>query len=1121
MAIGKSDYMKKICSRIETEKFPVNVIGLQKSQKVHFATFLKQKFDCQSIFITYSQSQAKKIYDDMKFFFRDVYYYPSKKFASYVADVKSVDVCSKRLDALEALSNNKKCAVVLSAESLFDRLSEPNFFRDSVINLSVGDIFSIEVLSERLIFLGYQRANIVESAGQFSVHGGILDLCSNKYAVRIEFFDNEIDSIRFFDLETQRSQVKTNFIQITPMCELIFSKEKLQQLSEKLAQEGKVVDIKNVDMYADFFCDVQTGLFDYFSEDALIFFDEPAKIIEGAKNFYEDFQLSVREQIKLGNMFENQSNIILNLDTVISKIRRCRAITFETFRQNCVLSVDDFFEIKAREPQSIKIYSEQFLLQLKEWLDAKKMVVVLLSHERFIRRFVNYLADKNIPVKVLRHDDEVCFDKIYIACGQIHSSFEYVDENFIVVAEHFKNNLVTSDRKKKNQDVIRNFLDLKINDRIVHDKHGVGIYKGIEKIVVDGCTKDYLRLEYADAGVLFVNTSQMDLVHKYIGSENVRINKLGGSEWQKNKLRVRNEVKKIAQHLINLYAKRKDAKGFTFSKDNIWQTEFENTFPYDETNDQLSAVNDIKKDMESDAVMDRLICGDVGYGKTEVAMRAAFKAVQDSKQVAYLVPTTILAQQHFNTFLKRFADFPVNIEMLSRFRSQTQQKKIIDKLASGQIDIVIGTHKLLSDNIKFKDLGLVIVDEEQRFGVTHKEKLKQLCANVDALTLSATPIPRTLNMSLSGIRDISLLTEPPHERQPVQTYVLEYNKQIIKKAIEDELARKGQVYYLYNQVKNIMNIASQIKKLVPDANVKFAHGQLSELELENIMEKFVEGQIDVLVCTTIIETGMDIQNVNTIIIHDADKMGLSQLYQLRGRVGRSNKLAYAYLTYKKDKILTQEAEQRLKTIKEFTEFGAGFKIAMKDLEIRGAGNLLGAEQHGNIDAVGYDLYCKLLNEEINKLKSGQDNNEAEQEFETSIELNLNGYIPQEYINDEIQKLDMYKKISFINGKEDYEQLQDELIDRYGDIPNSVQNLLDIALIKSFAQKLCMSSIVQKGKDLIINVDGQSSLSADKLFKIINTDKDLFFSTSPSPVITYKNFLPQKIKNLKEILFELC
>ena len=619
-------------------------------------------------------------------------------------------------------------------------------------------------------------------------------------------------------------------------------------------------------------------------------------------------------------------------------------------------------------------------------------------------------------------------------------------------------------RKKKRHKTysgqkIQDFSELKVGDYVVHENHGLGIYEGIEKIQVDKVTKDYMKISYAGGGALYILATQLDLIQKYAGSDakKPKLNKLGTSQWTKTKSQVKHAVKLVAKDLVELYAARQEADGYMYEPDTVWQKEFEEMFPFEETEDQLQAIEDTKRDMESHKIMDRLVCGDVGYGKTEIAIRAAFKAVQEGKQVVYLVPTTILAQQHYNTFVQRMKDFPVRVDLLCRFKTSAEQKKTVEDLKKGLVDVVIGTHRVLSKDVEYKDLGLLIIDEEQRFGVAHKEKIKKLKENVDVLTLTATPIPRTLHMSLIGIRDMSVLEEAPIDRMPIQTYVMEYNEEMVREAIERELSRDGQVYYVYNRVSDIADVAGRVQQLVPDAVVSYAHGQMNERQLENIMCDFINGDIDVLVSTTIIETGLDISNANTMIIHDADRMGLSQLYQLRGRVGRSNRMAYAFLLYRKDKLLKEVAEKRLAAIREFTDLGSGIKIAMRDLEIRGAGNLLGAEQHGHMEAVGYDLYCKMLGEAVRQEKGELD----EDIFTTTMDLNLDAYIPDSYIPNEYQKLDIYKRIAGIENEEEMDDMLEELIDRFGDIPRKVQQLLNIAGLKALAHSAYVTSVEQK------------------------------------------------------------
>ena len=662
-------------------------------------------------------------------------------------------------------------------------------------------------------------------------------------------------------------------------------------------------------------------------------------------------------------------------------------------------------------------------------------------------------------------------------------------------------------KKKKRKRIyegekIASFTDLNIGDYVVHESHGLGIYRGIEKIEVDKTEKDYIKIEYAGGGNLYILATQLEQIQKYAGAgaKKPKLNKLGGQEWNKTKSRVRGAVKEIAEDLVKLYAVRQNEQGFAFGPDTVWQKEFEEMFPFEETEDQDLAIAATKADMESTKIMDRLICGDVGYGKTEIAIRAAFKAVQDGKQVAFLVPTTILAQQHYNNFVQRMKDFPVNIDLLCRFRSSAEQKKTIEKLKKGQVDIIIGTHRLLSKDVVYKDLGLLIIDEEQRFGVAHKEKIKQLKTNIDVLTLTATPIPRTLHMSLIGIRDMSVLEEPPMDRVPIQTYVMEYNEELVREAISRELARGGQAYFVYNRVREIADVATKIAELVPEANVAYAHGQMKETELENIMYRFINGEIDVLVSTTIIETGLDISNVNTMIIHDADNMGLSQLYQLRGRVGRSNRTAYAFLMYKRDKMLKEVAEKRLAAIKEYTELGSGFKIAMRDLEIRGAGSLLGERQHGHMEAVGYDLYCKMLNEAVKEAKGIA----VEESFDTSIDIVIDAYIPMGYIPNELQKLDIYKRIADIETQEETEEMTEELIDRFGDPPKSVENLLYIAKIKSMAHRLYFTEVAQKGESVRFTLYEKARIDVAKIPELVAAygQKVTFTADPKNPYFTY-------------------
>ena len=750
------------------------------------------------------------------------------------------------------------------------------------------------------------------------------------------------------------------------------------------------------------------------------------------------------------------------------------------------LNIKDRIAIESR---TVNPYNNSFELLVKDLKRYKKngyRMILLSSSRTRAKRLAEDLMNEELPAFYSEDFDRVLSPgEIMTGYGKVKKGYEYPAVKFVVISE---SDIFGSEKKKKKRhrmyegEKIASFTDLNIGDYVVHENHGLGIYRGIEKIEVDKTVKDYIKIEYAGGGNLYILATQLELIQKYAGADakKPKLNKLGGQEWNKTKTKVRGAVKEIAGDLVRLYAVRQSERGFAYGPDTVWQREFEEMFPFEETEDQDLAIEATKKDMESTKIMDRLICGDVGYGKTEIAIRAAFKAVQDGKQVAFLVPTTILAQQHYNNFVQRMKDFPVNIDLLCRFRSAGEQKKTLEKLKKGQVDIIIGTHRLLSKDVVFKDLGLLMIDEEQRFGVTHKEKIKQLKNNIDVLTLTATPIPRTLHMSLIGIRDMSVLEEPPMDRIPIQTYVMEYNEELVREAISRELARGGQAYYVYNRVKEIADVATKIAELVPEANVAYAHGQMKETELENIMYKFINGEIDVLVSTTIIETGLDISNVNTMIIHDADNMGLSQLYQLRGRVGRSNRTAYAFLMYKRDKMLKEVAEKRLAAIKEYTELGSGFKIAMRDLEIRGAGNLLGAEQHGHMEAVGYDLYCKMLNEAVKEAKGMK----QEESLDTTIDIDIDAYIPMGYIPNEVQKLDIYKRIADIQTDEETEEMLEELIDRFGDPPKPVENLLYIAKIKSLAHEVYMTEISQKADTVKFTLYGKAKLDVAKIPEFI-------------------------------------
>ena len=849
-------------------------------------------------------------------------------------------------------------------------------------------------------------------------------------------------------------------------------------------------------------------MLDYFGkQDTLVFLDETPRSIERGMATETEFSESMKQRLEKGYILPGQMRELFTCKEILGKLagRRCISLVALDLK-NPHLEIGTRLNIQSK---TVNPYNNSFELLVKDLERYKKngYQVILLSGSRTrAKRLADDLMAEGLNAFYSEdYDHEVKPGEIMTGYGKIKKGYEYPMLKFVVISE---SDIFGGEKKKKKRkriyegEKIASFTDLNIGDYVVHESHGLGIYRGIEKIEVDRTEKDYIKIEYAGGGNLYILATQLEQIQKYAGAgaKKPKLNKLGGQEWNKTKSRVRGAVKEIAEDLVKLYAVRQNEQGFAFGPDTVWQKEFEEMFPFEETEDQDLAIAATKADMESTKIMDRLICGDVGYGKTEIAIRAAFKAVQDGKQVAFLVPTTILAQQHYNNFVQRMKDFPVNIDLLCRFRSSAEQKKTIEKLKKGQVDIIIGTHRLLSKDVVYKDLGLLIIDEEQRFGVAHKEKIKQLKTNIDVLTLTATPIPRTLHMSLIGIRDMSVLEEPPMDRVPIQTYVMEYNEELVREAISRELARGGQAYFVYNRVREIADVATKIAELVPEANVAYAHGQMKETELENIMYRFINGEIDVLVSTTIIETGLDISNVNTMIIHDADNMGLSQLYQLRGRVGRSNRTAYAFLMYKRDKMLKEVAEKRLAAIKEYTELGSGFKIAMRDLEIRGAGSLLGERQHGHMEAVGYDLYCKMLNEAVKEAKGIA----VEESFDTSIDIVIDAYIPMGYIPNELQKLDIYKRIADIETQEETEEMTEELIDRFGDPPKSVENLLYIAKIKSMAHRLYFTEVAQKGESVRFTLYEKARIDVTKIPELVAAygQKVTFTADPKNPYFTY-------------------
>ncbi len=1056
--------------------------GCMDSQKTHLAYALGEGFH-KKLIVTYNELKAKEIFEEYRIFGKNVYLYPAKDFLFFHADIQGKLLEEQRMQALRALMEQENVTVITTIDGCMGKVKPLQELKEQIITIDMESIIELEAFKLLLTNMGYERAGQVEEKGQFSVRGGIIDLfpLTEEVPVRIELWDEEVDSIRSFDPQSQRSIENLESIKIYP------------------AKEPEAASKEQWISFLDYFAD----------SDSAVFLDEPNRLAEKADAVEKEFAESIHNRIAQGKAAPEEAHLVSGASQVFAELERCHSAAF------CMLDAKlREFSVKNRfalEVKGINSYQNSFELlvkDLKRWKKEKYRTVLLCSSRTRANRLAKDLQDEELNAFYTEREDRIAEPgEIVVLYGNVKQGYEYPLLKFAVLSE---TDIFGSEKKKKKKkqtryegQKIQSFSELSIGDYVVHENHGLGIYRGIEKVEVEKKLKDYIKIEYAGGGNLYILATQLETLQKYASADakKPKLNKLGGSEWNRTKTKVRTAVQDIAKDLVALYAARSERNGFVYGEDTVWQREFEEMFPFEETEDQLTAIEDTKRDMESTKIMDRLICGDVGYGKTEIAIRAAFKAVQENKQVVYLVPTTILAQQHYNTFVQRMKEFPVRVDLMCRFRTPAQQKKTLEDLKKGLVDIVIGTHRVLSKDVCYKDLGLLIIDEEQRFGVTHKEKIKKLKENIDVLTLTATPIPRTLHMSLIGIRDMSVLEEAPQERLPIQTYVMEYEDEMVRAAIHRELARGGQVYFVFNRVNTIADMAAHIEKLVPEANVAYAHGQMSEKELEKKMYEFISGETDVLVSTTIIETGLDISNVNTMIIYDADHMGLSQLYQLRGRVGRSNRTAYAFLFYRKGKYLTEVAEKRLHAIREFTALGSGFKIAMRDLEIRGAGNLLGEEQHGHMQAVGYDLYCKMLNEAVKDLKGTA---KVEDRYETVVDLETDAYIPNSYIKNEAQKLDLYKRIASLENAEECEDMLEEMTDRFGDVPKAVVNLLEIARLKAEAHALYITEISGNAKRLKLTMYEKAAISVEKIPKFVERYQGaLKFQAAEAPYFVYE------------------
>lgn len=1090
-AIHGLEEFRTLENTVKTAALPAAVTGLSGVHKANIIYSLCSDLGRRAFVVAGDESEAQRLCDDLSAMGMKPLLYPVRDFNFRDTAGSSHEYEHQRLQVLARILNGECDAVVFCLDAGLQYTIPPEELRKRTITLKTGQTISMQRVLDALTACGYERAAQIDGTGQYSQRGGILDIFTPDAAspARIEFWGDEIDTISLFDLETQRRTETISQITLAPSVEVLIDNPALlakkitkhaASLRGKTAPAAKAVlqtqaeKLENglhlgcADKFISFLYDRTATLFDYMEPDTLLFVSEPAKAKERMRSTLWQWSEDIKEYLADGTLCRGLDTFSSDW-TYALELFGHKAIYMDAFvRGSYDTPIRTLLNITVRQLSvwggSIQLLTED----LQSMLTNKWACVVLAGNERSAQNVAADLRAEGIEAQYVENPEKIERGTVVVTGGALSAGLEYPGAFFGLITH---GRLLATKRKKakrsKNSQEIYSLAELSPGDYVVHAAHGIGVFEGIHKLDMHGIVKDYIKLRYAKNDTLYVPVTQLDMVSKYIGPREdtaVRLHRLGGTEWQKAKAKVRSAVKDMAKELIKLYADRMQAKGHAFPPDNEWQRDFESHFEFEETEDQLRCIEEIKADMEREAPMDRLLCGDVGFGKTEVALRAAFKCITDSKQCAMLVPTTILAWQHYQTVTKRMEGYPVKIELLSRFRTPKQQEEILRRIKRGEVDMVIGTHRLVSKDVQFHDLGLVIIDEEQRFGVAQKEKLKNLCKDVDVLTLSATPIPRTLNMALSGIRDMSVIEEAPHDRHPVQTYVLEHDNGLIAEAIRRELRRGGQVYYLHNDVATIERTAARLQAEIPEARVGFGHGKMSEQELSEVWRRMIEHEIDVLVCTTIIETGVDVPNANTLIIENADRMGLSQLHQLRGRVGRSNRRAYAYLTFTPNKVLTEIAQKRLSAIREFTEFGSGFKIAMRDLEIRGAGNILGGEQHGHMEAVGYDMYLRLLSEAISREKGEEPEEYGE---ECLVDMQIQAHIPESYIENLSQRLEIYRRIADIRTREDALDVIDELIDRFGEPPESVNGLIEVALLRNLASRLGIYEIKQQNDKLLL------------------------------------------------------
>ena len=1135
--LGKSTKFVELVKQIENKKSPISISGLIGVGGISLVAGLNEYSKKPLCIVTYNENKAKRIKEDLQYFTDKVVMFPKKEVVTYDFVAESKDLPYERIEALNDITSKRNLIVVTTIEALMQRLPAKSVLYKNSIDFKIGDLKNLEEIKQKLVELGYARYELIDGRGQFSIRGGILDISlTEELGVRIEFWGDEVDSIRTFSISSQRSIKTIEKITVNPAHEYVLEipREKIAEkirrkiLTDKQEEnaENDIEQILNgdyiskVDKYFDCFYPTQANLLDYLKDNYVVVLDDISKINQRQKNINQDNSELIKTLVDKQKIVPEAIQNMLGEAELNEKFEEHQLLYLERFDDNVKIQSEKY-NFKYREINYFKSEVEELLKDIRKWCNEKKEIIVLVNSKDKIKKLKAIFEKEDIICKVEENLDKTIISKsaesiVTLSIGKITTGFENFELNQIVISA---DNIIEGDKKRKAVSSVYKdaekivFADLKVGDYVVHKTYGIGIYIGVNTIKADGITKDYIKIKYKDDAILYIPTSAMDTIRKYIGGDGAapKMNKLGTKEWQNTKAKVKKNLREVAKELIELYAKREHSKGYAFSPDTPWQTQFEERFPYQETDDQLRCIEEVKKDMENQRPMDRLLCGDVGYGKTEVAIRAAFKAVMDQKQVAYLAPTTVLAEQQFEEFQKRMGEFAIRVAVLNRFKSAKYQNEVIRKLKLGEIDVVVGTHRLLSKDVEFKDLGLLIIDEEHRFGVKDKEKIKQYKTNVDVLTMTATPIPRTMHMSIVGVRDMSIIYDPPQNRKPVQTYVLEYDEEIVREAITKELERDGQVFYIFNNVEGIERKANSISRLVPEANVAFAHGRMTGNQIEDIMKDFTDRKTNVLVCTTILESGIDIPNANTIIVENADRMGLAQLYQIRGRVGRADRQAYSYITYKKDKMLTEVADKRLKAIKEFTEFGSGFKIAMRDLEIRGAGSLLGEIQSGHLEQVGYETYCALLDEVVKETKGIQ----VEETPDIQIDLNVTSYIPDEYISDSSQKIEIYQNIALCKNEQNIQDVIDEIIDRYGNMPNELENLISIARIKYLAKEQKISKIMSRKTAVVFTYEGNGD-NIDIAGLVQKYGNKIKFSAGLKPMVTFEIGSTEERIILKEV-----